>query len=123
MYVLFILCVMPRLLSSNNRAFERRLELRLEFPWHVGWYTLYTILYIYVLLSCRYFYRPVRFGKSGDSRENACSNYRSNRWRGNVSRSDFEFRFYLNINHHRRKRERKREISFVTLLSHFPRLP
>lgn len=130
MYVLFILCVMPRLLSSNNQTFERRryVNTELDFPWHVG-YTLYTttrrgayyraniyrsIRKIGRFEGKRVFELPIellaRTGRHRDVISLKLKRFAS------ISNSDF----ILNVNH---TRGRKREISFVTLLSYFPRLP
>lgn len=73
MYVLFILCVMPSLLSGNNQTFERRRYVNAEFDWNSHSTlnsTRYTQLRVAArVISCKYI-RSIRFGKSlGDSRE------------------------------------------------------
>lgn len=58
MYVLFILCVTPRLLSTNNQTFERRRYVNTEFDWNSHGTldsTRYTRKYVpRRVLSCKY---------------------------------------------------------------------
>lgn len=71
MYVLFILCVMPSLLSGNNQTFERRRYVNAEFDWN-SHSTLNSTRYTQLRGAARVIVQIYtdRFGKSlGDSRE------------------------------------------------------
>lgn len=120
MYVLFILCVTPRLLSTNNQTFERRRYVNTEFDWNSHGTldsTRYTRKYVpRRVLSCKYIIDRLDSENRGGKRvfelliasswlvESSHRQTSKRYTRYKLKR--FEFRFYLKCKPHQREKER-----------------